>query len=89
MKIFDTATIKDLTDAFASKAMLTAMATLCIRFFMAYRTASVRFYTMTATIFFSCTYARKRIANSITHDRKFALFPGYAKQYCRHENPNL
>ena len=66
-----------------------AMATLCIRFFKAYMTASVRFYMMTEMTSFSCTYARKRIVNRIVHHRKFALFPGYAKHNCSHENLNL
>jgi hypothetical protein len=89
MKTFDAERIKDIVEEFTSKAMLVAMATLCIRFFMAYMTASVRFYTMTATAFFSCRYAQKRIVNRIVHHRKFALFPGYAKHSCSHENPNL
>jgi len=89
MRSFDAAIIRDIAEEFTSTAMLATMATLCIRFFMAYMAASVWFYTMTGTAFITCTYARKRITNHITHDRKFALFPGYAKQYCRHENPNL
>ncbi len=89
MTTFDAAKIKEIAEEFTSKAMLAAMATLCIRFFMAYMAASVRFYTMTATTFFSCTYAQKRIVNRITHHCKFALFPGCTKHNCSHENPNL
>jgi len=89
MLTLDAERIRDIAEEFTSKAMLAAMATLCIRFFMAYMEASVRFYSMTAMTFFTCIYARKRIVNRITHHRKFALFTGYAKHNCSHENPYL
>jgi len=89
MKTLDAERIRDIAEEFTSKAMLAAMATLCIRFFMACMTASVRFYTMTEMTSFSCIYAQKRIVNRIVHHRKFALFPGYAKHNCSNENPNL
>jgi hypothetical protein len=89
MKTFGTAKIKDIAEEFISMAMLAVMATLCIRFFIAYMAASVWFYILTAKPFFTCTYARKRIVNRITHHRKFALFPGYARPYYAQENSNL
>jgi hypothetical protein len=76
MKTFDTARIKDIAEEFTSKAILAALSTLCIRFFMAYMTASVWFYILTANAFFTCIYARKRIVKRIAHHRKFAVFPG-------------
>jgi len=74
MKILNAAKIKEIAVELTSRVMLAAMARLCIRFFMTYLAPSAKFYTMTATISFSCTYARKRIVNRINHERKFALF---------------
>jgi len=80
MKTIDTAKIKDIAEIFTSKAMLAAMATLCIGFFTAYMSAALWFYTiLVTTAFFTCTHAHKRIVNRIIHRRKFALFPGYAE----------
>jgi hypothetical protein len=86
MKTFNTAKIGDIAERFSSKAMLTAMATLCICFFLAYMSAALWFYTiLVITAFFTCTHAHKRIVNRIIHHRKFALFPGYAEQCCQRE----
>ena len=86
MKTFDTVKIKDIAEGFSSKAMLAAMATLCICFFLAYMSAALWFYTiLVITAFFTCTHAHKRIVNRIIHHRKFALFPGYAEQCCQRE----
>jgi hypothetical protein len=88
MKMFDAAKIRDIAEELTSKTMLAVMATLCIRFFMAYMAASVRFYTIIVAPFYTCAYARKRVTNHITHERKFALFTGYAKDNCSHGNSN-
>jgi hypothetical protein len=83
MKTFDTKKIKDIAKGFRSQAMLAAIATLCICFFLAYMSAVLWFNTIfVITAFFTCTHAHKRIVNRIIHHRKFALFPGYAEQ-CR------
>jgi hypothetical protein len=74
MKTFDAATIRDMAEALASKTMLAAMATLCIRFIRAYMAASVWFYAIIVRPFFTCAYARKRVTNRVIHHRKFAVF---------------
>lgn len=86
MKTFNTAKIGDIAERFSSKAMLTALATLCIYFFLAYMSAALWFYTiLVIAAFVTCTHAPKRIVNRIIHHRKFALFPGYAEQCCQRE----
>jgi len=83
MKTFETTRLRDIAEDLTSRAMLAAMATLCIRFFTAYMAASVWIYMIAlTTIFFTHSNAQKRIVNRIIHQRKFALFPGYAKQSC-------
>ncbi|MEO6521554.1 MAG: hypothetical protein ABIN91_07750 [Mucilaginibacter sp.] len=74
MKTLNAATIREMAEALASRAMLPAMVMLCIRFIMAYMAASVWFKTISITSFFTCTYARKRMVNRIIHHRKYALF---------------
>jgi hypothetical protein len=74
MKTLDVATIRDMAEAIASRAILAAMAMLCIRFIMAYMAASVWFQTISTVPLFTCIYARKRIVNRIIHHRKYALF---------------
>jgi hypothetical protein len=74
MKTLDAATIRDMAEALASKTMLAAIATLCIRFIRAYMAASVWFYTIIVALLFTCAYARKRIVNGVIHHRKFAVF---------------
>lgn len=85
MKTFDTVKIKDIAEIFTSKAMLTAMATLCIGSFLAYMSAALWYTILVITAFVTCTHAHKRIVNRIIHHRKFALFPGYAEQCCQRE----
>ncbi len=86
MNMIDTARNNDIAERFSSKAMLAAMATLCICFFLAHMSAALWFYTiLVITAFFTITYAQKRIVNRIIHHRKFALFPGYAEQCCQRE----
>ncbi|SDE94739.1 hypothetical protein SAMN05216464_11134 [Mucilaginibacter pineti] len=80
MKTFDAATIGDMAEDYASQTVFAAMAALCIRFITAYLAASVWFQTISIMPFFACTYARKRIVNRITHQRKFALFQRCGRQ---------
>jgi len=74
MKNVDAAKIRDMVTAIAAKTMLAAMAALCIRFIRAYMAASVWCQTISVKPLLTCTYARKRVANRVTHERKFALF---------------
>jgi hypothetical protein len=74
MKTLDAATIRNMVEAVAFKTMLFAMTTLCIRFIMLYRAALVWLNTIAIAPFFTCASGRKRIANRVTHHRKFALF---------------
>ena len=76
MKPFDAVKIRDIAGKLSQWAMLTAMVTLCIRFFRAYMAASLGFYILTVKQPFICAYAQKRIVNRIAHLRKFALFTG-------------
>jgi ABC-type bacteriocin/lantibiotic exporter with double-glycine peptidase domain len=46
MKTFNTAKIGDIAERFSSKAMLTAISTLCICFFLTYMSAALWFYTI-------------------------------------------
>jgi hypothetical protein len=89
MKMFDAAKFRNIAEELTSKAMMAAMVTLSIRFFMVYMAASLWFYTISVMPFFNCIYARKRIVNRIAHRRKFALFPGGSKYYCPNEDLNL
>ncbi|MDP9077102.1 MAG: hypothetical protein M3O71_06735 [Bacteroidota bacterium] len=75
VKIFDATKIRDMAEEVASKIMLAAIATQCIRFIREYMAASAWFHTIIVAPFFTCAYARKRITNRVTHHRKFALFP--------------
>ncbi|SEO14446.1 hypothetical protein [Mucilaginibacter sp. OK283] len=74
MKTLDAATIRDMAEDYTSKIMLATMATLCIRFIRTYIAALVWFQIIFPVPFLNCAYVRKRIANRITHRRKFALF---------------
>ncbi|EHQ25094.1 hypothetical protein [Mucilaginibacter paludis] len=74
MKNVDAAKIKDMAAAIAAKTMLAAMVVLCIRFIRAYMAASVWCQTISVKPLLTCTYARKRVVNRVTRDRKFALF---------------
>jgi hypothetical protein len=80
MKTLDAAKIRDIAEALTSKAMLPVMAMLTILFFEAYMEASVLSYTITVNSHFTCAYAQRRIVNRVPHHRKFALFPGCARQ---------
>jgi len=57
-------------------AILAAMATLCIRFILAYLAAGSRYYTNLVMLKFRNACARKRVNSKTIHHRKFALFPG-------------
>ena len=74
MKTLDATTIRDTVEAIASQTMFAVIATLCIRFIMAYMAASVWFQTMFIVPFLTYAYARKRVTSRIIHQRKFALF---------------
>ncbi|EHQ26573.1 hypothetical protein [Mucilaginibacter paludis] len=74
MKKFDAAKFKDMAEEIASKTMLGAMAMLCILFIRGYMAALMYLNTIMVMPLFTCAYARKRIVNRITHQRKFALF---------------
>jgi hypothetical protein len=74
MKTLAAPTIRNMAEAIASKTMLAAMAALCIRFINRYMAASTWLQILLAVPTLTCTYARKRIVNQITHHRKFALF---------------
>lgn len=76
MKTFNAAKIRDIAGNLSRWAILTAMVTLCARFFRSYMAASLRFYILTVKPPFICAYAQKRIVNRIAHLRKFALFTG-------------
>lgn len=82
MKVFDVTKLRDMAEAVASQIMLTVMATLCIRFIIAYMAATARFYALPATPILLLTYARKRVINRIAHLRKFALFTCGGGQGC-------
>ena len=74
MKTLGAAIIRDMAEAIASQAILAAIAMQCIRFIIVYMAALAWFQIISIWLFFTCTYARKRITNLVTHARKFALF---------------
>ncbi|MCS3732377.1 hypothetical protein [Mucilaginibacter dorajii] len=74
MKTIDVTTIRDRTEDYASKAMLAAMAALCIRFILRYMAACLWFYIITIRPLFNHAYVRKRVTHTSTHDRKEAVF---------------
>ncbi|MDB5151448.1 MAG: hypothetical protein JWR54_199 [Mucilaginibacter sp.] len=66
----------DIAGIISCLAMLAAMATLCIRFILAYLAAGAGYYTNLVMPKFSNACVRKRVNNRFVHHRKFALFPG-------------
>jgi hypothetical protein len=76
MKTTVTAKMMDIAGIISRLAMLAAMATLCIRFILAYLAAGARYYTNLVMPKYSNACARKRVNNKPVHHRKFALFPG-------------
>ncbi|WP_345949029.1 hypothetical protein ABDD95_19465 [Mucilaginibacter sp. PAMB04274] len=73
MKKLDVAIIRDMAEEIFRLTMLAVMAGLCIVFIKANMAAVVWFFAITFTPMFH-TYARKRITNRTTHERKLALF---------------
>jgi hypothetical protein len=59
-----------------------AMLCTCIIFIRSYMAALAWFETLSLTPFFTCAYARRRIATRTNHERKFALFTGCTEQGC-------
>ena len=82
MKTPAIASIRNIARILSEKAMFTAMAMLCIRFFKAYM-AVVVWYAEIANLYIpNVAHAPKRIINPNIHDRKFALFPCSAGHGC-------
>jgi hypothetical protein len=75
MKMADTAKIRNMLERFISKVMTAYLAMLSIRFIE----ARVCFGVIPVKFLSICTCALMKISNKITHDRKFALFPGCAR----------
>lgn len=73
METLDAATIRNMAAVTASKAMLAAMATLCILFIQSYMAVLVGFYILIIAPIPTCACARKRIVNRVIHHRKFAV----------------
>jgi hypothetical protein len=74
MKMLSAAELIDIAGILSLIAMLAYMAVLVLRFIRKYIKVKEQHYAVYDQPGFNCPYARKRVVNSIVHNRKHAVF---------------
>lgn len=75
MERLNTAELMDIAGILCLIAMLAYVVVLLLRFIRKYMEVTEQHYAVYPQLDFNCPYARKRVAKSVVHDCKFAVFP--------------